>query len=74
MLAAIILPLINSFSDPKQLVKGAVGLGALVVVFFIGYALAGNEVTAVYTKYGVDASCVKINWRGIDHHVCIFCC
>lgn len=53
-LAALLLPLINSFGDPKQLVKGLIGIGILLVVFFVGYVLSGSEITAVYIKNGVD--------------------
>ncbi|BDD10610.1 hypothetical protein FUAX_30420 [Fulvitalea axinellae] len=56
LLGAIVLPLINAMSDPKGLLGGLVGLIALAVIFGLGYSFAGNEVTAVYTKAGVDAS------------------
>ncbi|SRR5690606_5154838 len=59
-LAAIILPLINSLSDPKQLVKGLVGIGGMLVIFFVGYLLSGNEVTAVYLKNEVDAGASQL--------------
>lgn len=61
-LGAIVLPLINSLDDPMSLLKTAAGLIALVAVFFIAYAIAGNEVTPVYTTHGVDASLSK--WIG----------
>ena len=54
VLAAIILPLINAFGDPKKLVKMGIGLGALVIVFFVAYTISSNEVTAVYMKNKVD--------------------
>lgn len=37
---AIIMPLIQSLSDPKGLAKSAAGVGGLVVVFLIAYGLA----------------------------------
>ncbi|MDW3193626.1 MAG: hypothetical protein R8G66_14740 [Cytophagales bacterium] len=37
---AIIMPLIQSFSDPKGLAKSAMGVGGLIVVFLIAYGLA----------------------------------
>lgn len=61
-LAALILPLIQSFSDPASLVKTAAGVGILLVVFFVGYALSGNEVTPIYTRWNVDATASK--WIG----------
>lgn len=39
-LMAIIMPLIQSFSDPKSLAKSGAGIGALLVVFLIAYGLA----------------------------------
>ena len=58
-LAAIILPLINSFDDPKSLLKTGAGLVGLLVLFFIGYALSGNEVTPSYAEFNVDAGTSK---------------
>ncbi len=59
-LSAIILPLINSFDDPKSLIKTGAGLLGLVVIFIIGYIVADSEVTAIYTRFDVDASTSKI--------------
>ena len=42
-LAAIVMPLIQSFSDPKSLIKSGIGLGVVLVVFLIGYVLAGSD-------------------------------
>jgi hypothetical protein len=43
MIAAIILPLVYTVTqDPKSLVKIAISLGVLLVVFFICYAFADN--------------------------------
>ncbi len=48
MIAAIVLPLVYTVTqDPKALVKIAISLGVLVVVFFICYAFA--DATAVKT-------------------------
>ncbi|WP_109829250.1 hypothetical protein [Reichenbachiella versicolor] len=58
-IAAIAFPLFNSFGDPKSLTKSAAGLGALLVVFGIGWALAGAEVTESYIEFGVDAGLSK---------------
>ena len=42
-ITAIIMPLIQSFSDPKSLGKSAMGVGALVVVFLITYGMADGN-------------------------------
>ena len=58
-LSAIVLPLIGALNDPKSLVQSGIGVAALLVVFFLGYLISGNEVTAVYSQFGVDASLSK---------------
>jgi len=55
-LGAIVLPLVNAISQPKQLVKGLMGVAGLVVLYFISWAVAGSEVTAMYTEKGITAS------------------
>lgn len=42
-LSAILIPLVQSFGDPKSLIKSGIGLGAVLVVFLIGFALADND-------------------------------
>lgn len=39
-LAAIGMPLVQSFGDPKSLVKAGVGVAGLVVVFAVSYGIA----------------------------------
>ncbi|MEM1137631.1 MAG: hypothetical protein AAGI07_17455 [Bacteroidota bacterium] len=56
---SIILPLIKSISDPKSLVGTAIGLGILIVIFLIGYSMAGDEVTPKYMEFDVGASLSK---------------
>lgn len=53
---SVILPLINSISNPKSLIQTGIGVGALIVVFLISYGLSGNEVTETYAEFNVDAS------------------
>jgi hypothetical protein len=55
-IGAIVMPLLNSINDPKSLLKGGVGVLALLVIFGIAYLAADNEVTTVYAKFDVDAS------------------
>lgn len=42
-LAAILIPLAQSLGDPQSLVKSGIGLGAVVVVFLVGYVLADSN-------------------------------
>ena len=56
IVAAIAMPLIQSLrSDPKSLGKTAIGVGFILVIYFIGYAMSGSEVTARYAEFGVDS-------------------
>ncbi|MFA0963041.1 hypothetical protein AB9P05_14650 [Roseivirga sp. BDSF3-8] len=59
VILAILAPLVSSFSNPAGLVKSGVGILALVVLFFVSYALAGDEVTGLIRARGFDAETVK---------------
>lgn len=41
--AAIILPLINSFGNPRTLLKSAIGIAVLAIIFLIGWSLSPGE-------------------------------
>ena len=56
VLAAIVMPLIQSFSNPRALLGALVGVVAIAVLFFIGYSIAGNEVTSLYIKNNVSSA------------------
>lgn len=59
VLAAIILPLINSLGNPKSLLQGLMGIVFIIILYGIAYAISGNEVTATFSKFGVDAGMSK---------------
>ncbi len=54
-LAAIVMPLVQSFSNPRALLGALVGVVALAVLFFIGYSIAGSEILPVYVKNNVTS-------------------
>ncbi|MCB0505194.1 MAG: hypothetical protein KDC58_06790 [Cyclobacteriaceae bacterium] len=54
VILAIVFPIISSVSEPKKMVKTAIGFGGILVVFLIGYILSGSELTAKYIESGVD--------------------
>ena len=56
-LAAIILPLVSAFSNPRALLKSAIGIAVLAVVFLIGWSLSTPE---VYAQFGVSEATSKI--------------
>jgi len=60
VLSAIVMPLISAFKNPRVLAFSLGGVGIILVIFLIGYAMAGDEVTAGYIKYGVDSTISKI--------------
>ncbi len=59
-LGAIVLPLINALGNPKSLVKSVIGIAALGVLFLVSWAMAGDEVTAVYTKFDITSTSSKV--------------
>lgn len=63
--AAIILPLLQAAGDPKALLKSGAGLLAIVVIFFIAYAISGNEVRPIYEQFGVTPGSSKVIGGGL---------
>jgi hypothetical protein len=53
LISAIVLPLINTIKNPRNLVKAGVGVGVLVVVFLIAFAVSGDEVTTIGKGLGL---------------------
>lgn len=49
--SAVVFPIIAMTKDPKAAKSALIGVGALVVVFGISYALAGDEMTPKYAKF-----------------------
>src|SRR5688572_6411445 len=63
--AAIIFPLINSLSNPSGLIKTGIGLGVIVVLFGISYALSDSEITRSALAAGLSESSVKLIGAGL---------
>jgi hypothetical protein len=55
---AIVFPIINMAKNPAGAKSALIGVGALVLVFVIAYALGGDEMTPKYEKFidGPEAS------------------
>jgi hypothetical protein len=51
--SAVVLPLIHIVKNPKSLARSGMGVGLLLVVFIIAYALSGAELTPKYEALGV---------------------
>jgi uncharacterized membrane protein YvlD (DUF360 family) len=52
-LGAIIAPIFQAAGNPRSLLTSGLSLVALVVLFFIGYAISGNEVKPLYEEFNV---------------------
>lgn len=50
----LLSPVLNIIQNPKGFLRSLIGVGVLLVVFLIGYAMAGEEVTPVYQSMGID--------------------
>lgn len=59
---AIIMPLIQSFDDPKSLLKTAIGVVVIGALFGIAYSMADSEVAAKYTTdpYNITSTGSKL--------------
>ena len=63
--AAIVYPIINAIKTPGSLGKSAIGVGALVVLFGISYALSGTSLTAKAIALGENESSAKLIGAGL---------
>lgn len=59
-IVAVVMPIVKSIQDPKSIIGSLVAIAALLVVYFIGYLIAGDEVTPKYIEFDVDASMSKL--------------
>ena len=46
-IAAIVIPLAQSFGDPQSLVKSGIGLGVILVVFLVSYGIADSSTSSI---------------------------
>ena len=53
---AIVFPLWIALKNPKSLVGTAIGLGSILLLFFIAWSYSSREVYPSYSEFGVDAS------------------
>lgn len=63
--AALILPLINSLSNPGSLIKSAISVGVILVLFGIAYALSGSNLTRSAIAAGLTETNVKLISAGL---------
>ncbi|MEP2772546.1 MAG: hypothetical protein ABJH05_10375 [Fulvivirga sp.] len=60
-LASIIMPIVNSLSHPKTLIKSGVGILVLGVIFLVCWGIAGDEVSRRFVDAGLTASTSKLS-------------
>lgn len=65
LIAAVVLPLINTLKNPSVLVKSGISLGVLAVLFLISYGIADGKPTAISTAFGVAESSVRLISAGL---------
>jgi hypothetical protein len=63
--SAIVFPLIQGVQNPKSLVKSLIGVGALVVLFILGYALSSSAVTTTWAAKGITEGVSKLVGAGL---------
>jgi len=65
LVAAVGLPIVSAMKSPAALVKSLYGVGAMVVVFVISYAISGSEVTTKQAALGISESTSKLVGAGL---------
>lgn len=56
VVGALLASVVNVIQNPKLGIKTAIGIIAIVAIFFIGYAISRGEVTDAYISFGVDTA------------------
>jgi uncharacterized membrane protein len=63
--SAIFFPILNAIKQPAMLGKSAIGLGAIVVLFVVSYALSGSEVNLKSAAAGISEGISKLIGAGL---------
>lgn len=65
LLSSIGMTLVNATKTPGALMRGLIGLGILVVVFGIAYAVSDATVTAEQSALGVTGTGARVIGAGL---------
>jgi hypothetical protein len=65
ILSAIVFPVVNAISKPGALLRSLAGVGVLLVLFGIAYALSSDEVTKSQAASGVSGSGARMIGAGL---------
>ncbi|WP_448518464.1 hypothetical protein [Rhodoflexus sp.] len=58
--AAVILPIIKSLSQPKTLIRSGIGIGILLLLFFVCYVVADDTVLKNKAYEGISENTSKM--------------
>jgi hypothetical protein len=64
-IAAVILPIVNLFSNPKSLIRIVIGAVVIVLAFFAAYSMSDGSVTPKWVAMGQTDFDVKLIGAGI---------
>ena len=59
IVSAVVLPIVNSLSDPKSLVKPLIAIAVIGVLYVVSWALAGDALNAKAVALGVSTGVSK---------------
>ncbi|MCE2733070.1 MAG: hypothetical protein LW821_06850 [Flammeovirgaceae bacterium] len=65
ILLAVVFPLLHAFKTPDVFKKSLIGVGALVVVFGISWAISGSEVSAQQAAQGITENSSRLIGAGL---------
>lgn len=63
--SAAVLPLLHALKTPSTFLKSLVGIGSLVVLFGISFALSGSDVTKGQEAIGITKMSSKLIGAGL---------
>lgn len=63
--AMVIFPIIHMLREPSTLLRSAIGIGVVVVLFAISYAMADSEVNLKAAAIGVTPTSSKLIGAGL---------
>jgi hypothetical protein len=61
----IVFPIIHVLREPSTLLRSAIGVGVIVVLFLISYAISGSEVDLKAAALGVTPTSSKLIGGGL---------
>jgi len=65
LIVAVILPVVNLFSNPKSLIKIAIGAAVFLLGFFLAFSLSDSTVTPKMVSMGETGDTLKLIGAGL---------